>query len=191
MNKNDSRIIRTVALLFTICSVFLAISCQNREQEIQEALEKIVGQKVVIPYDEMISKDIEKGRGKFPNNARYHLISFSDSSSCTFCQLKGMSYWKELLDSVNGNGNINKMDFQFILSPAKSNQDQFIYEIQHSEYPCQIFIDTCSKFLLSNPDFPSNNLLHTFLLDSVGTVILVGNPKTNRKIENLLIRELN
>lgn len=48
-----------------------------------------------------------------------------------------------------------------------------------------IYVDTLGVFNRNNRHIPSNPELHTFLLDSNGYVLLVGNPLENEKIEKL------
>lgn len=46
-------------------------------------------------------------------------------------------------------------------------------------YP--IYMDTTGVFRRTNPQLPSNPMLHTFLLDENNEVLAVGNPLENEK----------
>lgn len=49
----------------------------------------------------------------------------------------------------------------------------------------QIYIDTMSVFARTNPNIPRNSILHTFLINEQGKVLLIGSPLHNNKIMNL------
>ena len=53
-------------------------------------------------------------------------------------------------------------------------------------YP--IYMDTTGVFRRTNPQLPSNPMLHTFLLDENNEVLAVGNPLENEKIDRMFWR---
>ncbi|MBR2195950.1 MAG: hypothetical protein IJ911_10090 [Salinivirgaceae bacterium] len=57
------------------------------------------------------------------------------------------------------------------------------YSTKLHDYP--IFIDTANQFYKLNPHIPDNKLMHSFLLDSEGKVVLVGNPIQNQAMFDL------
>lgn len=48
--------------------------------------------------------------------------------------------------------------------------------------------DTTGVFHRTNPQLPSNPMLHTFLLDENNEVLVVGNPLENEKIDRMFWR---
>lgn len=54
--------------------------------------------------------------------------------------------------------------------------------------PYPIYMDTTGIFHRTNPQLPSNPMLHTFLLDENNEVLVVGNPLENEKIDRMFWR---
>jgi len=49
-----------------------------------------------------------------------------------------------------------------------------------------VFVDSCYAFTRINPFIPHNTIMHTFLLNQNDSIVLVGNPLRNKKIEELV-----
>lgn len=52
-------------------------------------------------------------------------------------------------------------------------------------------MDTLNLFANKNPQLKTNKLFHCFLLNKKDSVVLVGNPIHNRKIEELMFKIVN
>lgn len=111
----------------------------------------------------------------------YRMVVFSDSSECSTCALNNLSEWNVLLDFEKK----KKVQLVFIFSPKKDKLDSVIKTYLSSDLEHSILIDTCGTFLKKNQHIPEETIFHTFVLDSKGNVILVGNPLKNPKVQEL------
>lgn len=121
-------------------------------------------------------------------NMPYKLVIYTDSVECSSCALNSMYEWTDILDSLQ-----NHYPFAqavFIFCPQTDKRKQFKVKMLHRNFIYPIYLDTCNAFLRTNPHIPSNPLLHSFLLDEKDSVILVGNPVRNKKIEELFFKIL-
>lgn len=60
----------------------------------------------------------------------------------------------------------------------------FIFLSLESGFCQAIYIDTLGVFAKRNSHIPKESMYHVFLLDNENYIILVGNPLTNKTIEN-------
>lgn len=80
-----------------------------------------------------------------------------------------------------------KYDHIFIVRPKRNEIGQVIEKVGTGILSdLNVFVDTTDIFERSNPQLPKNKLLHTFMLDSLHNVVLVGSPVANKEIEELL-----
>ena len=63
--------------------------------------------------------------------------------------------------------------------------------VQTCALPISIYVDSLFAFRKQNKNLPVEQKYHSFLLDKLGHVILVGNPLQNSKIEELLDKIIN
>ena len=154
------------------------------ENPILNDIEMMRKSPVTIPYSEFVSfENTDSGL-----DSDYRFIIYIDSTDCSTCSLKNMYYWENILDSLTkykSNISVNP-----IFSPRRTILNRFLNNLQEYNFRFPIYVDTCNAFLRANPHIPSNPLLHSFLLDENDSVILVGNPIRNKKIEELFFKIL-
>ena len=134
-----------------------------------------------IDHSEYIMDDVKE-----QPRAHYKFVLFSDSTECSSCQLRTIYQWRDYYYLEEA----GKASFCFILAPKASQNDNQILLSQIPDIGHIIYLDTCNAFLRANPHIPSNPLFHSFLLDENDSVILVGNPIRNKKIEELFFKIL-
>ena len=54
-----------------------------------------------------------------------------------------------------------------------------------------VYVDRKGLFPRENPHIPANPMMHAFLTDSAGKVVLVGNPFNNKRIMRMVLDYLN
>jgi len=115
----------------------------------------------------------------------YTYVIYTDSTSCSDCTISHLTDWSRLC--VNQQITPNRLSYVFIISPKRN---QYASVLKHvvvlSDLGESVYIDTSGVFERRNPNIPSNKLLHTFLLDSDGNVMLIGNPINNLQIRSML-----
>ena len=173
-----NRYVLCFALLVMLCA------CEHRDREMTDDIVKLEKCAIRLPLDSMIS--FPKGKRQSFQDSLMKLIVFSDSNVCASCKLKMMYKWNDFLDKMQQYE--KGVMAYFIFSPSNKNMRTFHCIVKDILYSYPIYIDTMNVFLRSNPYIPSNPALHTFLLDENNDVILVGDPTTNPRIEELFWR---
>ena len=168
-----------------ISSILFPLACSKQKSSLKEDVMRLQSKEIHIPFDSM-----QCFNGIFPsipnrNNLKYKLVVYTDSLSCSSCSLKRLFYWEPLIDSLH-----SSLDFVFIFSPKKDEIVRVKETLRIENLNCPVYIDTCSAFTRANPHIPANELMHTFLLNDKDSVILVGNPKSNPRIKELLFKIL-
>lgn len=81
-------------------------------------------------------------------------------------------------------------DFSYVyIIKTESNFSDFIYaQLCKARIEGVVYLDTCNAFRRANPHIPDNPLFHTFVLNEQDSVVLVGDPFKNEKMERLLLK---
>ena len=118
----------------------------------------------------------------------YKYIVFYDSTECSSCAVNNLWQWDNLINKCSE----REIGFYAILAPS-SNTDRSLltYEIRMSRAKIKVMMDTLNLFANKNPQLKTNKLFHCFLLNKKDSVVLVGNPIHNRKIEELMFKIVN
>lgn len=118
-------------------------------------------------------------------NEEYKYIIFFDSTECSSCAVKNIWQWDDIINECRG----HKIGFYAIMEPSSNtNLSTLTYEIKASRAKIKIKIDTLNIFSNKNPQLAANKLFHCFLLNNRDSVLLVGNPTQNKKIEELMYK---
>ena len=155
----------------------------SRIDSIKEMVEAMQSHQIVIPYSNM-KYICERGIVTSSFNVQsphFQLVVFSDSTRCSSCTINRLSRWNEFLNLERE----GKLQLTFIIHPPKEEIGKVVESYYSSGLEHPILIDTCGIFLEKNPHIPEEPLYHTFLIDSIGKVVLVGNPLENGKIKEL------
>lgn len=123
------------------------------------------------------------------NDHDYSLVVFTDSSKCNSCAAKTLYQWNELIDSLYMRYG-NKVNTYFIFEPKQDQRNALKYALEEALTVFPIYIDTLHVFSDSNPNIPVSSIMHTFLIDRVGNVLIVGSPLRSDKIRNLMFQML-
>ena len=172
-----------IFLFFAYCVVIFA--CNSHEKEFQN-IEAMQSEKTTIPYELMDCWANDSVTEVSPwKNAKYKLIHYIDSASCSSCYLQKVKINDFLfhMEELSNNEFYNVI----ILTPGSNAKKDLEHLFSEKLIPQTIFIDSANTFLQRNPHIPSETMYHTFLLDENDKAILVGNPITNKKIKELLM----
>lgn len=169
---------------FLCCISFY--SCHNSD-EIKSKIELICSQGIKIPLEEMVSIGDRAGvEHHIDKSALLRMVVYSDTSNCTKCTMNSLYKWNALVHLEDE----KQVNFYFIFTPKKGQEHEIQTAYKFSGLNHPIYLDTCNAFLRANPHIPSNPLFHSLLLDENDSVILVGNPVRNKKIEELFFKIL-
>lgn len=113
--------------------------------------------------------------------SEYRLVSFFDSTACNTCGYNSLYLWGEMMDFASAYP--DKLTNYFIFSP--SSKDLYLMEEFAKSGKYTIWLDSSGWFLKNNPDYARNPLFATFLLDTSGRAVLVGEPLFNETLYQL------
>ena len=144
---------------------------------------------ISIPYGQMLfwTKD---SIDHSPNtHTKYKLVVYTDSAHCTECEMKKIYLWDDFVKLERKYDGHFRVIF-IVQTSNKSSVEAIISTFNHYKVEYPIYVDSASVFSKRNPHIPSEDMYHVFLLDQKDSVVLVGNPQFNSKIENRLLQIL-
>lgn len=170
---------------FLLYGLLILTSCEYRQQnkDIASLLSELKGKEIIIP-DSLCPMPPNTNITINPIES-YGILNYIDSAGCLSCNLR-LREWNIFLKELQ--------DKQLQVSPIfifSSNNKMKIKEIQtlahNYNVTFPIIIDSLGLINKINK-FPSNERLHTFLLNSDHKILAIGNPILNPKIKELFIR---
>ena len=164
-------------IIIGYCCVF---GCKQPNHQIKEHLEGFIGTEITIPENLLLFNDTNHHIKK---EAKYKVISYIDSLSCTSCHLNlSIKVWTTLLK------NFGDKDFSLFVIVQTQDIEGFRMLLDSYKQDIPFFVDYYGDFKNSN-NFPSEEIFHTFLLRD-DTVILAGAPSDKSKLFELYKREI-
>lgn len=179
--------IRIGLSLGIITFLSLDLACRH-ENKINIEVQSMYNQKVIIPIDSfyVIHPHSENHLlHGVDQKQRQRLIVYSDSLVCSSCKILELEKWESFFASKSSYKNV--FDAIFIFSPSHIDLEVLKFAIKSQEISFPIYIDTLGVFKKMNHYLPDNSLLHTFLIDKEGKIILVGSPLDNKMIEKMFL----
>ncbi len=167
--------------------IMLTSACSYHNSDLETQIFMLTHNRIVCDYDSLLFVGGNPMK-QMNEPINYNLTIYFDSTECSSCSINNIYQWTDLIEQLNKKQ--KSIRTTFIFSPPRTDLRRVIYLAQHSQFRNGIYIDTCSYFIRANPHIPSNNLMHTFLLNDKDSVILVGNPQSNPKIKELLFHIL-
>lgn len=168
-----------ILLSFLIC-----VSCdhQNLEKDLTLMKESIIA----MPYKRMIRMDCTTNADDSLCDERIMIVNYMNNIDCTLCAVKKFVNNEYLYDSQYG----KDLNFLYIVDSDKTTGEG-IYRLME-EYKSRgiVYIDSESSFMKKNPQVMKSELFHTFVMNSSGKVLLVGDPFSNEKMTLLFEKVL-
>lgn len=119
----------------------------------------------------------------------YRMVVYVDSSACSPCTLDKMFLWNESIEKAREQG--NRLKFVFIVAPKPEQLEDAYLSIESNGLDSPVYVDTAYAFRKANPHLPQERMYHSFLLDAKDSVVIVGNPMENPKINSLINKIVN
>ena len=168
--------------------ILLPVICSCHFKKETELLDSFLGSKVILYTDSMLN--IKDGRNRI-DDVDYTYVVYIDSTDCSECAIKSVTWWANDSDLLNAL-ETGKLGLAFIFSPRKNVQKQIIKIIkEESVFPQYTYVDTSKLVVKYNPNIPQNRLLHTFMIDNNGKVIMAGSPITNENVKKIFLKIIN
>lgn len=79
---------------------------------------------------------------------------------------------------------------EIIFAPDSEEIPDVVDGIRALDFPFPVFVDQFYEFERHNEGFPEDKRFHTFLMDTLGHPICIGNPMTSEKVMDVLQKAL-
>jgi hypothetical protein len=176
---------RRKTIVFTAFCLLIGLSygC-NTDNHYQKELKNFIGQQFIIPDDALlINKNHQSQIGTYAGS-KYEVVAYLDSLAlCSECWIGNIILIQQLLSQCE-----NK-DVAFL--PIFHSEDVFNIKKMMDEigFEQPYYVDVNGSVKESNKQFPSSEILKTFLLKD-SKVIVVGSPVRNERLRKLYLSTL-
>ena len=172
--------------IFICLFVMMFISCNKaREKDIAEKIDKMRDERITIPFDKLSCYFSDKLNDSVYHGHEYKYVFLADSNECASCMVNSLYDYIEYIEQIT-KGRKEKLGFYFIFSPKPNDLAKVRNKVLHSNINYPVYIDSATFFIKENRHIPSESMFHTFLINKYDSVVLVGNPVKNKKINDLL-----
>lgn len=172
--------------LLLICMPFIIFTaCNSRKERINEQISILYSNQINIPFSEMETIVCDSAYSYKKSN--FQLLIYLDSLECTSCYASHYHEWEYILKECR---KYEPSISLAIIIETKNLSEDVKEKFLAPTFSRTILIDKMGSFRKRNPFFPESKIMHVLLLDKEGRVILVGNPLSNKKVEELLYSKL-
>ena len=163
-----------------------SLSCCSDRIRLGFEVSRFMGTTVIIPED-LVKVDScgLKNAGEITGSP-LQVIYFAPEE-CSICAIKNLYRYLPVFDLAKELGSFNTA---IILSPPKIDKELVLYAAEKSGFKYPIYIDT-SAAIPGQKVIPEDERLHSFLLDTKGHPICIGNPTSNENIYKVFLSALN
>ena len=173
--------------LILLCVIFASICACKRKVAVNEIIAQMKSCPVELCIEQMKPFNENAKVQRNVDSISCTFVIYIDSVHCVPCKLARLKYWKEFEIEIH-----SKYPYLGFIAafeqPSKSHV--LLQDYVNEEFSIPVFVDDKHLFHASNPHIPNNEIFHSFLLDSDNNIVLVGNPITNERIEDLLYQLL-
>ena len=166
------------AILFLLAGVVLEC-CTSEKKQIKDNLELMTSTPINLSLDKM-----EARRNPLvKSDSKFKMVVYVDSSECSPCALSHLRFWNPLIKEARQKK--ISIDYIFILAPKMQEMPDVDLELEVTDLPASIYVDTAFVFKKANSFLPKDKKYHSFLLNKNSKVIFVGNPLGSDKLEKI------
>ena len=121
--------------------------------------------------------------------AKVRLVVYIGSSSCSSCNLNRLARFSQYAA-------LSRTDPEFemivLLWPDSETRLMVENDIDHRNFPFDVFVDYDGSFSESNPNHPGRDVrFNCFLIDEKNVPVMVGDPTSGKHIESLFKEQYN
>lgn len=162
--------------LIILCALLMSFSCSESDSHyVAEMLDK------ELIFDSCSYK-IVVGKNNFrPENPKYRMFTYFDSEECLSCATGKLHQWDKLILSYMNKG----VEFNYIFAPKIGEVGNLKISLLTTRFIRDVYIDTGAVFKKLHPWVPTARKYHTFLVDKNNKVVMVGDPRRNKKLMEL------
>ena len=171
-----------VWLLIMIILLGITTNCSKIDNYYH--IKKILGKLFVFPDSLTIKNQGEMTCNPLLKNARYRIINYLDTTQCVPCESNFHKWqlFKYKLDSLKLNTEII-----FVIWHKDYSEVELAQKANKCDIPC--VYDSNNRIGELN-NISLDFRYHTFLLDSLNKILLIGDPIRNKAIQDLYLRRM-
>lgn len=169
------------AIVFIYNCMFILILCScNSKKGYDKLLGCFKKENITVPYDKMQKNSCSLFQ-ECNIDSSIILVNYFQEVRCAECLVSQISF----LDKERRRNEMKSVKTIYIVK-SKIEQNKELYKgLCGERVSGDVFFDNTNAFLSANPHIPDNELFHTFVINSEGNVLMVGNPFQNEKMEVL------
>ena len=160
--------------------LFALLSCSGNKLE--KELTNFIGTEILFPENMQANLQGKDTLMSF-SHAPLKMVVWYDSIGCSSCRIQQMHDWNEIIRYAGENCEV--FEPVFIFSPKVSDLYSVNIALRMAGFEYPVYVDPGNFFHKNNPDIPSNERMHTFLIDENNKVVLVGSPLRNELLWEL------
>lgn len=173
------RFLKLMPILAASAMIMMAASCSSGKTDYESAFLEWTGREIVFPDSMRLA-----GGGVFVKEpSDFTIVAYYDSEGCTGCRMK-LPFWMDFMDKLDSVA--PETDKNLILIVEKDAEERLQDLIRKSGFKYEVLIDDGSRFYKGNA-LPEEPVLQTFLLDSSGKVLAIGNPMLVTSLEQVYL----
>ena len=165
---------RNIGCFFVLMVLF---SCNLNSFE--KKIASFAGTVIVFP-ESLQANQLGKDSLIYITHAPMKMVVWYDSIGCSSCRIQHIHEWNDIVFYANRIGDV--FDPVFIFSPKTSDFHSIRIALRTSGFQYSVYIDSGNFFQKNNPAIPSDERMHTFLIDENHKVVLVGSPLHNKAL---------
>lgn len=172
-----------LTLIIFILSMASLTSTSCKDDNIKRDMETFYNSKVYIPFDRMIKRDCSMYHDSVSD--RYiRLVRYAEVLNCSDCQINQLASFDNY---TYNSGLAHDISILYIVNiPHEVDPVELYFKLCKKRIRGTVYLDTCNVFLQANPHIPNNPLFHTFVLNESDSVVMIGDPFKNKRMEALL-----
>ena len=166
-------------LLLVLCS------CASSQDE---DIAKLKAMRITLPLNDMeyLASFVDKGGNRDSIPLGLSFVVYKDRNNCSPCEVSHLGQWNSIIKKANEQIPVR---FVFIFAPKEEEHHDVEHLYKSRKFLQSIYLDHHLAFEKYNPEL-NNPRFHSFLMDSEGKLLYVGDPTENYSNEKNLLKVL-
>lgn len=167
--------------------ILLSIPSCGDKYHLKKSLKEFVSTEIVVPSDlQVITATEYKPIGDLMPKGK-HLIIYHNAESCSLCNINHIEDHISLYELADTDG---RFDIMEVFSPSIEDQSETEKALVLKKFPYPLYLDLFGSFRECNSHIPNDLRMNTFLIDSNGKILFVGDPMRSDKLMELFLAAL-
>ena len=166
-------------LLLVLCS------CASSQDE---DIAKLKAMRITLPLNDMeyLASFAETRQKQDSLQSELSFVVYKDRDTCSPCEVSHLGQWNSIIKKAKAEIPVK---FFFIFAPKEEEHHNVKHLYKSRKFLQSIYLDSHLAFERCNPEL-NNPRFHSFLMDSEGKLLYVGDPTENYSNEKNLLNVL-